>query len=102
MTNPRLQADRRSLVGTPLRLSLLAAAAAFLFRLPFVVRYDLHFGGDAATCYLMARRILAGHHTLYFYGQDYYGSLDQYVTAFFFWLFGPSTRAEARTGYWPS
>lgn len=75
---------------TPIGLSILAASLAFFFRLPFVFRYDLHFGGDAATCYLMARRILSGHHTPYFYGQDYYGSLEQYVTAFLFWLFGPS------------
>lgn len=75
---------------TPGRIGFLAGILSFLFRLPFVFRYDLHYFGDHATCYLMSLRILSGHHSLYFYGQDYYGSIEQYVTAFFFWIFGPS------------
>lgn len=63
---------------------------SFTFRIPFLFRYDLHFGGDSATCYLMALRILGGDRPLYFYGQDYQGAAEAYITAGLFKIFGPS------------
>jgi hypothetical protein len=68
----------------------MAGALAFLFRVPFLFRYDLHFGGDSATCYLMALRITQGDRPLYFYGQDYQGATEAYLAAGLFRLFGPS------------
>jgi hypothetical protein len=75
---------------SPAAIAWAAGALAFLLRAPFLFRYDLHFAGDAATCYLMALRITQGDRPLYFYGQDYQGALEAYVTAALFWLFGPS------------
>ncbi|HEV2352697.1 MAG TPA: hypothetical protein VGR89_00500, partial [Puia sp.] len=75
---------------SPAKIACFFGALAYLLRLPFVFRYDLHFGGDAAVWYLMAVRVLQGHYPLYFYGQEYEGTLETYVLAFFFRLFGPS------------
>jgi hypothetical protein len=69
---------------------ILAALGTFLLRIPFLFRYDLHFGGDSATCYLMSRHILQGDRPIYFYGQDYMGPLDQYLSALLFRFWGPS------------
>lgn len=47
---------------------------------------------DEGTVGLMARHIAyKGAHPLLYYGQDYMGSLEAYLGAFFFHLFGPST-----------
>ena len=67
-----------------------AGALAFLLRVSFLFRYDLHFGGDSATCYLMALRIAQGDRPLYFYGQDYQGAPEAYLAAGLFRVFGPS------------
>jgi len=67
-----------------------AGIATFVLRIPFLFRYDLHFGGDSATCYLMSRHILLGARPTYFFGQDYMGPLDQYLSAILFRFFGPS------------
>jgi hypothetical protein len=75
---------------SPATIAWGAGILAFLVRVPFLFRYDLHFGGDSATCYLMALRILQGDRPFYFYGQDYQGALEAYVAAFLFRLFGPS------------
>ncbi|MEN8172679.1 MAG: glycosyltransferase family 39 protein, partial [Chloroflexota bacterium] len=43
---------------------------------------------DEAIVALMARHILSGEHPLFFYGQAYMGSLDAYLVAIGFWIFG--------------
>lgn len=49
---------------------------------------------DEATLGLMALHIAShGAHPLLYYGQDYLGSLEAYLGAGFFHLFGPSTTA---------
>ena len=63
---------------------------AFVLRIPFLFRYDLHFAGDSATCYLMALRITRGDRPFYFYGQDYQGALEAYLAAPLVKAFGPS------------
>lgn len=65
-------------------------ALAFFGRLPFLFRYDLHFAGDSATCYLMALRIARGDLPFYFYGQDYQGATEAFLAAPLVMLFGPS------------
>jgi hypothetical protein len=84
---------RESLNGLPFGpglISIFFGCLSFLLRLPFLFRYDLHFGGDSATCYLMALRILGGDRPLYFYGQDYQGAAEAYLAAGLFKIFGPS------------
>ncbi|MGD0807237.1 MAG: glycosyltransferase family 39 protein [Anaerolineales bacterium] len=47
------------------------------------------FNADEAVVALMARHILQGERPLFFYGQAYMGSLDAFLTAALFALFGP-------------
>jgi len=47
------------------------------------------FNADEAVVALMARHILQGERPLFFYGQAYMGSLDAFLTAVLFALFGP-------------
>ena len=47
------------------------------------------FNADEAVVALMARHILQGERPLFFYGQAYMGSLDAFLTAGLFALFGP-------------
>lgn len=46
------------------------------------------FNADEAVVGLMARHILQGERPIFFYGQAYMGSLDAYLIAIGFWLFG--------------
>ncbi len=71
-------------------VSVFFGVLSFVLRIPFLFRYDLHLGGDASTCYLMALRILGGDRPLYFYGQDYQGAAEAYLAAGLFKIFGPS------------
>ena len=48
----------------------------------------LPFNSDEAIVALMARHILAGERPIFFYGQAYMGSLDAYLAALGFRLFG--------------
>ena len=75
---------------SPVKQASVFAVLAFLLRTPFLIRYDLHFAGDSATCYLMALRIARGDRPFYFYGQDYQGATESYLTAPLLQLFGPS------------
>jgi len=51
------------------------------------------FNSDEAVVALMARHILRGEHTWFFYGQAYMGSLDAYLVAGAFALLGESVLA---------
>ncbi|MBO0780552.1 MAG: hypothetical protein J2P37_17150 [Ktedonobacteraceae bacterium] len=74
---------------------LLAALVIFLgalFRLALITLGWPAPYNDEGTMGLMARHIAyQGAHPLLYYGQDYLGSLEAYLGAFFFRLFGPST-----------
>lgn len=71
-------------------ISGLCGIFSFAIRIPFLFRWDLHFGGDSGTAYLMAQHILNGDRPLYHYGQDYNVALEAYASAGLFKLFGPS------------
>src|SRR4030067_806163 len=62
-------------VAVGLKMSLLAAGS-------------VPFNADEAVVALMARHILQGERPVFFYGQAYMGSLDAYLVAGGFWLFG--------------
>jgi hypothetical protein len=53
-----------------------------------VYRDVLPFNSDEAIVALMARHILQGERPIFFYGQAYMGSLDTWLVAFGFWVFG--------------
>lgn len=66
-------------------LLLLAAGWKLIFLLGGVVP----FNSDEAIVALMARHILTGARPVFFYGQAYMGSLDAWLAAGGFLLFGP-------------
>ena len=69
------------LLGT----ALLVAAG---FKLALVVQGRVPFNADEAIVALMARHILHGERPIFFYGQAYMGSLDAFLVAAGFRLFG--------------
>lgn len=74
-------------------IALLAlVAGATLLRLLLISLNWPVTNSDEATMGLMARHIAYKHeHTTFFYGQYYMGSMEAYIGAVFFRLFGPST-----------
>ncbi len=76
------------------RLRLPAALLlAALFKVGLLVAGVVPFNGDEAIVALMARHILQGERPVFFYGQAYMGSLDAWLIAGVFALFGPSVGA---------
>ncbi len=71
----------------------IAFALSVLGRLLLVVRTNAMIDGDEALVGIQAERILQGQHPVYFYGQAYMGSLEAYLAAVLFRIFGPSTWA---------
>lgn len=66
----------------------LILAVAFGWKI-FLITADLiPFNGDEAVVGLMARHILQGERPIFFYGQAYMGSLDAYLVAGAFLIFG--------------
>jgi len=80
---------------SPRTIACLFGGFTFLFRLPFVFRYDFFFGSDPGICYLMAYRILHGDRPFYFYSGDWQGAVESYITALLFKVFGPSIELSA-------
>src|SRR5438067_4594007 len=75
------------------RVPAIVAGLYFLLRIPFLHREDLWFGTDVAVNYLQAARILHGEIPLYFWAQDYFGTLTQFILAAIFSLTGFSILA---------
>ncbi len=72
---------------SPLWLCLLAA---LLLRIWLIVRTQGVLDGDEALVGIQAERILHGVFPVYFYGIPYFGSLEAYLVALLFAIFGPS------------
>ncbi|HEU5438497.1 MAG TPA: hypothetical protein VFU88_04330 [Ktedonobacterales bacterium] len=72
---------------------LLAAMVALAARLFLVVRTQAMIDGDEALVGIQAERILHGELPTYFYAQPYMGSLEAYLAAALFRVFGPSSWA---------
>lgn len=60
----------------------------FLYRFLLLSINAFPFNSDEAIVGLMAKHILDGENFIYFYGQSYMGSLDAYLVALGFLLFG--------------
>lgn len=74
---------RRELV-----LLLLALGVAAGFKVFLSISGSAPFNADEAVVALMARHILQGERPIFFYGQSYMGSLDAFLVAAGFALFG--------------
>jgi hypothetical protein len=67
-------------------LPLIAAAAAVVVRVPFLLRSDAFFNSDEALEGLMARHL--GELPIFFWGQGYKGVPEVYLSALAFAIFG--------------
>ena len=74
----------------PRALLWLACALGVLGRVLLAIRGNGLIDGDEAMIGIQAERILHGQFPTYFYGQAYMGSLETYLVAAVFKVFGPS------------
>ncbi len=63
---------------------------ALLLRIWLIVHTRGVIDGDEAVFGIQAEHILRGEHPVYFYGQVYMGSLEAYLVAILFAIFGSS------------
>lgn len=77
----------------PLRPLIIVLAAALVGRVLLLASGAVSFHSDEAVVGLMARHILAGERPIFFYGQAYMGSLDAWLIALGFTVFGQSVLA---------
>lgn len=75
---------------SPLWLCLLVA---LIIRVWLTVQTHGILDGDEALLGIQAEHILLGEHPIYFYGIPYFGSLEAYVAAILFAIFGQSVAA---------
>ena len=75
---------------SPLWLCLLITLGIRVF---LIIHTHNVIEGDEALVGIQAERILHGDFPVYFYGQAYMGSLEAYLVAGLFALFGPSVWA---------
>lgn len=87
---PGLTAPAARWFLSPLWLCLLLALA---IRVVLTVRTHGTLDGDEALLGIQAEHILQGERPIYFYGIPYFGSLEAYVAALLFAIFGPSVAA---------
>jgi 4-amino-4-deoxy-L-arabinose transferase-like glycosyltransferase len=72
----------------PVLLFTAAILAGLIPRLILILQGKIN--SDEAIVGLMGMEILKGHHTAFYWGQGYMGSLEAYLAALLFALFGPS------------
>ena len=77
-------------VNFPWRDFLIIIAIALVGRLLLLASNSVSFHSDEAVVALMARHITQGARPIFFYGQAYMGSLDAWLVAVGFQLFGQS------------
>jgi len=83
-TSPATRWCRHPLSPADLAIAGVGLVAAFLLRLPFVLRGEALLRSDEAIVGLMAQDIAEGvRFPLFFYGQAYMGTLEAYVIALF-------------------
>lgn len=82
------ESKRPRILQAPVVSIMLACLGAMGLKAWLVISGLAPFNSDEAVVALMARHILQGQHPVFFYGQAYMGSLDAYLVAMGFWIFG--------------
>lgn len=77
-------------VRFPIRAFIMVLMVAVITRVFIVASNSVSFHSDEAVVSLMARHILQGARPTFFYGQAYMGSLDAWLNALGFAVFGES------------
>jgi 4-amino-4-deoxy-L-arabinose transferase-like glycosyltransferase len=72
---------------------IFALIIALTFKVVLLASDAFPFNADEAVVALMARHILQGARPVFFYGQSYLGSLDAWLIAFAFLIFGQTVLA---------
>lgn len=93
----RVQGQRKGRYAWLLSPLWLCLLVALIIRVWLIIRTHGTLDGDEALLGIQAEHILQGERPIYFYGIPYFGSLEAYVAAFLFSIFGPSVavlRAE--------
>ena len=67
--------------------------SACIVRVWWLLRWEQSYQSDEAVVGLLARHIVQGEWSTYFYGQRYLGSLDSTLSAVSLWLLGDSVPA---------
>ena len=81
----------RMKIGSDGILAILIIALAALLRISLIALGWPHSNADEGTMGIMAMHILyKGEHPIFFYGQNYMGTLEAYLGSAFFYLFGIS------------
>ncbi len=78
------------LIEKPLYATLVLLGLFGAYRATLLILHAFPFNSDEAIVGLMARHILNGERPLFFYGQSYMGSLDAFLVAMGFQVFGES------------
>src|SRR5215472_2822985 len=82
---------KRLKIGSYGIFALLIIAIATLLRIVLIALGWPHSNSDEGTMGIMAMHILyQGEHPIFFYGQNYMGTLEAYLGSAFFFLFGIS------------
>src|SRR5215467_2203662 len=82
---------KRLKIGSYGLLAILIIALATLLRILLIALGWPHSNADEGTMGIMAMHILyKGEHPIFFYGQNYMGTLEGYLGSIFFFLFGTS------------
>lgn len=79
---------QRSFTVEPFVMWALILTLAIGFKAVLILQNRIDFNADEAIVALMGRHILQGERPIFFYGQAYMGSLDAYLVALAFRLFG--------------
>ncbi len=80
----------RRFKNTDFLVVLFILGLLFAFRMILTIQGSVPFNADEAVVGLMARHILEGERPIFFYGQAYMGSLDAFLIAAGFRIFGDS------------
>ncbi len=82
---------KRLKIGSYGLLATLIILLATLLRISLIALGWPHSNSDEGTMGLMAMHILfKGEHPIFFYGQNYMGTLEAYLGSVFYYFFGPS------------
>jgi 4-amino-4-deoxy-L-arabinose transferase-like glycosyltransferase len=79
---------QRPFAVEPFVMWALILTLAIGFKAVLILQNRIDFNADEAIVALMGRHILQGERPIFFYGQAYMGSLDAYLVALAFRLFG--------------
>ncbi|QOC90533.1 ArnT family glycosyltransferase [Micromonospora craniellae] len=94
LSDAAVELRNRSWWDLPTRIACLVGAGGLIYRAALIALGAPPTNSDEATMGLAALHISRGEDfPVFFYGQSYMGTIEAYLAAPMFWVFGPSTVA---------